>query len=182
MKKLEVGDVFELKKGMEAYISIPERFVFGNLPYSMKEHVHNVEVGEVLDVAYDESDEDLVFCATEDILEAAEMSAVKLSKKDVEKLVKKSIRTKKNLPTAFNTGTFLGNYVVEEAASDGGSRGGGMSGHDDYPDGWKITARQLDKKGKYSKNGRVVSFYQSGCFNATNENVPVLRKMKMGFR
>jgi len=51
-----------------------------------------------------------------------------------------------------------GDYVVYRAYSGGGSTGGGMNGHDDWPDGWHVFAERAD--------GVKVDFYQSGCFTA----------------
>ena len=52
----------------------------------------------------------------------------------------------------------------------GGGRGGGMNGHDDYPDGHKVTSKPV--KGR----GPKVSFYQTGCFTAMLENPKLVRK------
>jgi len=64
----------------------------------------------------------------------------------------------------------VGEYVVLATEYSGGSRGGGMNGHDDYPDGHKVTAKPV--KGR----GPKVRFWQTGCFNAMIENPTVVRK------
>lgn len=69
--------------------------------------------------------------------------------------------------------------VVERTAMTGGGTGHDL--HDVYPDGWEVRARVLNKDGTYNPKGRVVCFYQSGCFNCMIELVRVVRKMRMTF-
>jgi len=73
-------------------------------------------------------------------------------------------------------------FVVERAEMEGGSTGGGMNGHDDYPDGWHINARRL-KNSVYDPKGEEIEFYMSGCFNCLipPERVKIIRKMKKTF-
>ena len=85
-------------------------------------------------------------------------------------------KTKKKYYTTF----MRGEYVVIETNFGGG--GTGMGPHDVYPDGWKVIARKLKRDGTYNPEGRIISFYQSGCFTAMNEYVPRIRKMKMTFK
>ncbi len=63
-----------------------------------------------------------------------------------------------------------GEYIVYKAYSGGGSKGGGMTGHDDYPDGWHVFCERED--------GVKVDFYQSGCFTAMIEDIEPIRKAK----
>jgi spermidine synthase len=64
----------------------------------------------------------------------------------------------------------VGEYTVLATEYGGGSRGGGMNGHDDYPDGHKVTAKPV--KGR----GPKVSFYQTGCFTAMLESPKLVKK------
>ncbi|MFA7284284.1 MAG: hypothetical protein WC004_00480 [Candidatus Absconditabacterales bacterium] len=62
---------------------------------------------------------------------------------------------------------------------------GGGSGHgrqsDSYPDGWQITAKKLDV-GLWDEDGKEIMFYQSGGFTCQiNEELPIIKKMKMMF-
>ena len=71
-------------------------------------------------------------------------------------------------------------YVVEKAVMEGGGHQLEMSGHHSYfPDGWHVTARQLKKDGEYNSSGRLIDFYQSGCFCDMIEEVTVVGKMKV---
>lgn len=73
-------------------------------------------------------------------------------------------------------------YVVIRANMKGGSTGGGMNGHDDWPDGMHITAKAL-KKGLWNENGKKIKFYHDGCFTVMIDfkEVKVIGKMKMIF-
>lgn len=71
-----------------------------------------------------------------------------------------------------------GLYVVESVGMDGGGTGHGP--HDVYPDGWCVQARRL-KDSKYDEKGRVIEFYQSGCFSNLLKNVSIVGKMKRTF-
>jgi len=80
----------------------------------------------------------------------------------------------KTSKSKFDTKKFVGDYVVFRTAKEGGGTGHGR--HDVFPDGHHITARKLTRKGTYSKKGLKISFYQSGCFTVTRENVKVKGK------
>lgn len=56
-------------------------------------------------------------------------------------------------------------FVVVDTAFTGGDSGGGMNGHDDYPDGWRVIAKELKPDGSFSAEGIPLLFYQSGCFS-----------------
>ena len=123
MRHLQTGDVFNMKKGMQAYLMLPECQVYSNTPDSQK----LTETNRTLDAK----------------------------------------------------SKFIGEYVVIRT-----SYGGGGTGHGDndvYPDGHRVYAQKLNKQGKYSDKGLKLNFYQSGCFNAMNTEVPVIRTMKMSF-
>jgi len=70
-------------------------------------------------------------------------------------------------------------FVVEKTAFEGGGTGHGP--HDIYPDGWHVTARQLNSDGTYNSGNKTIEFYQSGCFIDTIKEVPVVRKMRITF-
>lgn len=73
-------------------------------------------------------------------------------------------------------------YVVIRAEDEGGETGGGMTGHEFWPDGHHITAKLL-KNGKWNENGKTFEFYQDGCFRneIKPENIVIKRKMKIMF-
>lgn len=74
------------------------------------------------------------------------------------------------LKTVQHTIPKVGEYIVLSTEYGGGSVGGGMNGHDDYPDGHRVTAKLA--KGR----GPQVSFYQTGCFTAMLENPKIVKK------
>ena len=59
-----------------------------------------------------------------------------------------------------------GEWVVVATQMEGGSTGGGMNGHDDWPDGHQIVLRQTMMPGSNDIDWRTKEkrFYQSGCF------------------
>jgi len=58
-----------------------------------------------------------------------------------------------------------GEWVVVATQMAGGETGGGMTGHDDWPDGHEIVLRMLDERGGVDWKAPEKRFYQSGCFN-----------------
>jgi hypothetical protein len=70
-------------------------------------------------------------------------------------------------------------FVVEEAAMQGGSN----SGHDDRPDGWHIVGRRLNTNGTFNPVGEEIEFYMSGFSGVIipPERVRIVRKMKKMF-
>lgn len=73
-------------------------------------------------------------------------------------------------------------YVVIRANKEGGGTGGGMTGHEFWPDGMHITAKAL-KKGLWDDDGKEIKFYHDGCFTMMIDfkEVKVTGKMKMIF-
>jgi hypothetical protein len=63
-----------------------------------------------------------------------------------------------------------GEYVVDRTSFSGGSEGGGMNGHDDYPDGHHVYCKRLEDQ------TIEVDFYQSGCFTAMIEKIKPVGK------
>ena len=78
----------------------------------------------------------------------------------------------------FDYSPGVGTYVVTATEFPGGGTGHGP--HDIFPNGHKVTASRLMRNGNLSRKD-TISFYQSGCFNAMIEDVPVIRRMKMKF-
>ena len=73
-----------------------------------------------------------------------------------------------------------GLWVVVAAQAAGGETGGGMSGHENHPDGHQIVLRKVGNDGQ-SIDWSVpeIRFYQSGCFTEENMLIDpiVVRKM-----
>ena len=105
------------------------------------------------------------------ILKKTDFKGIKIDAKKLEEAIELP-----NRKGVYDTNVFISDYVVIEAKSEGG--GHGMGDHDVYPDGWRVTARQLNKNGSYNPRGKKVTFYQSGCFSAMNKDVKVIRKME----
>lgn len=80
----------------------------------------------------------------------------------------------------MSTDFLAGRYIVTRAEMEGGGTGHGP--HDTYPDGLHITAERTEVKGGVGcdevKPGLRVTFYQTGCFTAMNESVPVVGRAK----
>lgn len=177
MKKLTKGDVFEVSKGMQIYVYIPERFVYSNTPYSNKTTKTDVTVGKIMGIPSEEeypNVDTLVNEIYEELIEKSCMGGVKIDKKKL----KDSFIFPKSKKGLYDTAKLVGEYVVTNAGYSGGGTGHGP--HDVYPDGWHVEAKKL-KNGKFDEKGEEISFYQSGCFTAMNEDVPVVRKMKSNF-
>ena len=65
---------------------------------------------------------------------------------------------------------------------EGGSTGGGMNGHDDYPDALHVTARRLLPNGEYDPKGELIKFiYQTICYSPSVNHVTVHGQMKLAF-
>lgn len=122
---LKTGDVFLLEKGMQAYVTIPERFIYSNRRNSNTLAQTNITVGEIRGTS----------------------------------------RAK------YDTSKLIGEYVVIKTEHAGGGIGHGP--HDVFPDGHLVHARPVQRRTKQ----KPISFYQSGCFNAMNESVPVIRNI-----
>lgn len=79
------------------------------------------------------------------------------------------------------------NFVVVRAEMQGGADGGGMNGHDRYPDGLHITARRLVPAdgglGDYDDSAETIEFYLDGCFNCVvpRKKIRVVGKMRQTF-
>ncbi|KKU33359.1 hypothetical protein A3K29_05560 [Candidatus Collierbacteria bacterium RIFOXYB2_FULL_46_14] len=73
-------------------------------------------------------------------------------------------------------------FVIERAEMEGGSTGGGMSGHDDYPDALHVTARRLFQNGDYNPEGELIKFtYDTNCYINSIDHVTVHGQMKLIF-
>jgi len=76
---------------------------------------------------------------------------------------------------------FLGGkqFLVTETKMAGGGTAHGS--HDIYPDGHRVTLKQLDANKNIDENGITAQFYQSGCFNCTVKKTNVVGKMAPTF-
>jgi hypothetical protein len=181
---LSVGDVFVLEKGMRVYANVPERFVYFNHPFSMKQENTDITVGEIY-----RSDE---VCAeinvgklTKRIGEDIQSSTGEFLPCDFEHIrdvIERIIRRNSNLPKTFDTSIFLGKYVVESTSYSGG--GTGMGGRDVYSDGHHVYARKLTVSNKFTPKGICVNFYQTGSFTAMilPKEITLVDTMKLSFK
>lgn len=78
----------------------------------------------------------------------------------------------------LDTNYLAGRYIVTKTAFDGGSWGGGMNRHDDYPNGHHVFCQKMLADGKL---GEEVNFYQSGCFTAMIENISPVGKVEFRY-
>lgn len=173
-KLLKIGDVFRLRGGMECYAHIPARFAYANTPNSNEIVEHEISVGDVLTVGERTTEEDIALKIIKLTKGYSEFQGVKIDKG----LLTKAICVPQHSSDILDTSKYAGEYVVYQTSREGGGTGHGPS---DYcPSGHLVKAKKL-KNGKFDKDGLKISFYQTGSFTATNENVEILRKMTMGF-
>lgn len=181
MKKLlKAGDVINIKKGMDVYVEIPEKFVYANGPLSEDTTTTDITIGQVLNLGDGNSNiKDGLKDLKKDIIGDFNF---RLGLKVKANVIKEFIESQ--LPNIkvdeFDTSIFAGEYVVFKTAMKGGGRGHGP--YDIYPDGANVTCKKL-KKGKWDEKGLEISFYQSGAFTATikPEELSVKRTMANTF-
>lgn len=106
---------------------------------------------------------------------------------EIEKIVKGKL-TERKLTLDFGVPDYTrgtAEFVVINNKMQGGGQGMGvMFGHaDEYPDGWHIVAKRLDKDGNWDENGEEIAFYMTGCFidMILPEEVTIVRHMAMHF-
>jgi hypothetical protein len=87
-----------------------------------------------------------------------------------DKLTTATVKIGHSNDCGLDTDFLVGRYIVVRTAMTGGGTGHGP--HDVFPDGWSVTARMVGRM------HQEVSFYQSGCFTAMNEEVEVVGKAK----
>lgn len=176
---LKEGDVIFLKKGMEVYADIPEKYVYSNRQLSNKLTTHDMTVGE-----YHSSNPDITKerqKIANDIIESFDTHlGVKLKNDDALDVLE---FVKKHIP-AWKTDTFIldeGEFVVTKTSFSGG--GTGMGDHDVYPSGHHVYCQRLNADGTFNEKGTKVSFYQSGCFTAMiyPKQLKVIRQLKKNF-
>lgn len=74
-------------------------------------------------------------------------------------------------------------FVIERAEMEGGSTGGGMNGHDDWPDALHVIARRLMPDGRYSPSGELIKFvYDTNCYINAIAHVTIHGNMNISFR
>ena len=168
MRKLQRGDVFDLKNGMQAYAKIPERYVYANRACSLNLTETNLTVGEELTANLELGAIGKVCKA---LANTCQNEGYQIKSAKFEPMLRQAAKESAKLAPKYLP-DLVGEYVVIATDSEGG--GTGMGSHDVYPYGWRVTARRL-KKGRFDPRGKLVSFYQTGCFNAMNPNVPVKR-------
>lgn len=170
-KFLKEGDVIELVPGMKVYANVSEKYIYSNSIRDKKVHAavvvgkHYVFTGTALDIIAKDYASDIVNRGKEvDIL---------IPLKEATALVRKYA------PVA-TIDTFVlepGEYVVTSTSYDGGSSGGGMSGHDSYPNGHHVFCTKVKERDPLLITN--IDFYQSGCFSAMVENITPVRKLKL---
>ena len=169
---LQEGDVFCLAKGMQAYVSMPQRFVYANRILSDEAAETNIKVGEVRKTRTKDIEQEI-----RKIVDESCRKAPRLNSDAMYKLIRKSYKGRLRGET-FKTDQFVGEYVVIHTEVSGGGNQGTPSGSEHYPDGHLVKAKKLLTDGTFDEEGIEISFYQSGSFTAMNPSVPVVRKMK----
>jgi hypothetical protein len=180
---LRKGDIIEIKNGMKIYAEIPEKFVYSNRQHSTGKTHTDFEVGEKLEIAGGnlEKQDKVISNLVKRIREEFESeTGQKVPAEKVKEFVE-SVLPKSNDDKSFDTSVFAGKYIVTKTTYGGG--GTGMGRHDVYPDGHEVECKKLTKDGGWDKNGRKISFYQSGCFTAmiTPEQIQPIGKMEESY-
>jgi hypothetical protein len=174
-KLLKIGDVFELKPEMECYANIPARFAYSNTPNSSEIVKHGIIVGDILTVGKRLTAEDIASKIVKLTKKYSDFDGVTIDKK----LLVTAICVPQYGSDILDTKKYIGEYVAYQTSEDGGGTGNGPN--DIYSDGHLVKAIKLNN-GKFDKKGLKISFYQTGSFTAMNEEVKVLRTMKMEFK
>lgn len=144
---LKMGDVIEIKKGMQIYVTIPVKFVCSN---TIGDNLVNTEI------TVSEARHYKPLSIKEIGSKVSGVLAWYGCKADEERLISfiQSENIGINNEETFDTSIFIGEYLVYKTEMNGGSETQG------YPDGWCVYARKID-------NPAVkINFYQSGCFTA----------------
>ena len=176
MKNLEEGDVIKLVRGMRVYAEIPRKIAFSN-PFSEGVTSSEVVVGTTLEVTKKDFNSALDEVVGHVMNELNVHQEMNVPREDVTKFVEQYAGQMGGESFVLDAGE----YVVVKTTFDGGSTGGGMNGHDDYPDGHHVICKALNSDGSYNPNGVEASFYQSGCFTCMLPDIEPVRKMEMKF-
>ena len=160
-KFLQEGDVIELKDGMTVYAEIPERFRYGGSTFSKSTTVTEVVVGKEYRVPH--PNENLTTALMVDFAHYG----VLISRSKIRDFVEDFLPEIKDEVFCLQPGKF----VVYKTSYEGGSSGGGMNGHDSYPDGHRVFCEStIEPEIK-------VNFYQSGSFTAMIVDIKPIAKM-----
>jgi hypothetical protein len=169
MEKLKVGDIIKIENGDQCYTDIKGKFVYSNSISNTKSN-SLIRVGDVLTCDSSKIKRKIASILQNLDKELEFVVDTKVKDKTLDSVKKLIVNATKE--DKFDTNKVKGEYVVIEAKLNGGSKSSG------YPDGWEVTAIKL-KNGEYNKNGRKISFYQSGSFTAIIEQPKIIGFMEM---
>jgi len=178
--ELKVGDVIELKKGMDVYGHIPRNFNRSSLMTASSITRGYLSVG----VVYNRNTN--ITGSVEDIKSAIKSnfnrSGFNIGDSKIDEFLKDNIVPLKDEQLLVKEGEYLVIDTRFGGGSGGGNYyGGGGGSSDDYPSGHKVYCQAL-KDGKYDRNGVRVSFYQSGCFTCMITDIKPVRTLKKELR
>jgi hypothetical protein len=161
---------------MEVLTQVPECMVYDNKTCSDKTTRACIRIGVVLTAPQSPAKREIVKHMMETIKQFSDFAEVKINPFAFEN----AISLPKSKVDCFDSNKLIGEYVVTKAVWGGGGTGHGP--HDRYPSAWEVTARKLNKRGEFNPKGTMIFFHQeTNCYIATNENIPVIRKMKESF-
>ena len=171
---LQEGEVFNLTKGMKAYVAIPERFLCSTRNLSDKTTTTDVTIGQKYNTRTKEIENEI-----QDLVKQTSESAPRLSTDVLYKLIRKAYKGRLR-GESFDSSQFMGEYAVIHTENSGGGKQASMGGGapDVYPDGHKVKAKKLAADGSFDPDGTEITFYQTGAFTAMNKDVPVIRSMQ----
>lgn len=146
-KLLRVGDVIEIKEGMEIYADIPEKFAYSN---SCSSDITRALVKVSEKLGYIPATVSVVVNKIADVLSRHDYNVPLY---ELSGLLER-YNSDKSIKEVLDTSSFVGEYLVYKATEDGGSHVHGYSG------GWHVFARKVNEPPV------KIDFYQSGCFTA----------------
>lgn len=160
---LKIGDVIEIKAGMEIYAEIPEKFRFSNRPLSSKLTTAELLVGQVLTNNcrnWEKNEKEVIMRTKETFKKILGVAP----EEEIETFV--SQHFPKTVQETFDTSDYIGEYVVTSTLSDFHSH--------------QVICKKLNQS-LFDPNGCNIFFYQRSDFTNKMEEIQPIRKMELLF-
>ena len=154
---LQIGDVFELKRGMRVYAKLPEKYFISNKKLSNEFIEKDITIGDILQPQrIEESDlKDIV----NDIIHDFDFRlGIRIQDDKVISYVMDIINNHRISDGEYDTSELCGKYIVTFTSVTGGGYGHGYN--DVYPDGYQVVAQNIED------SEQTIRFFQTGCFTA----------------
>lgn len=152
------GDIFEVKRGMEVYATVSDRFIYHGSHFSRGRSNTVIKVGDILKPPTRGSRKAVVSELVRLMKCYSTFEGLEVDRDLLEKAIKLPVHKSDRLYTSV----YVGEYVVVEAGRD-----------DEHS--WYVHAQKL-RNGKLDPKGRKIWFYQAGCYSVVHPNIPVIRR------